>query len=157
MREYLVYLAGPITGLTYNGCTEWRAQVRDTVPAHIKTLSPLRGKQRLREITNGGPILDNYPDNPLTTAKGITTRDQNDVRRSDAILVNLLGTKTVSIGTVMEIAWAKAYNVPVILVMEKQGNLHDHSMINESIGYRVETLEHGIEIMKVLLSPDQLL
>lgn len=157
MKTYLVYLAGPITGLTFGGCTEWRKQVRDLMPNYIQTLSPLRGKQRLEEISKSGPILDCYEDNPLTTSKGITTRDFNDVKRADAILVNMLGAKTVSIGTVMEIAWAKAFSVPIVLVMEKEGNLHDHSMIRESIGFRTETIEEGIDLLKIILSPDQFL
>lgn len=99
MSNLLVYLAGPITGLTWGESTDWREYVKN----YISTLSPLRGKQRLREIAGNIPIMDSYEDHPLTTAKGINTRDYNDVKRADAIFVNFLGAKKVSIGTVMEI------------------------------------------------------
>jgi nucleoside 2-deoxyribosyltransferase len=67
------------------------------------------------------------------------------------VFINLLGTKKVSIGTVMEIAWADANRIPIVLVMEKEGNLHDHAMINECVGFRVSTIREGIEIAKAIL------
>lgn len=150
---HLVYLAGPITGCTYAECTDWRTVVRDAVPSHIQTISPMRGKQRLKEISSGSKILMSYEDNPLTSVKGINTRDYNDVKRSAAVFVNFTGAERISVGTVMEIAWAKAFSIPTICVMEKD-NMHHHSMLDYACGYVVETLEEGIEILKVLLGND---
>jgi nucleoside 2-deoxyribosyltransferase len=157
MKDQLVYLAGSITGLTYGESTDWRGYVRDNVAPGIRTLSPLRGKQYLEERSSkdGGKILDSYEDYALSCQKGINTRDHWDCSRCDAIFVNLLGAKTVSIGTVMEIAWGFAYRKPIILVMEEKGNLHDHSMIRESIGFRAKTLESGIELLNAILLPDK--
>lgn len=152
--KFLVYLAGPITGLTYDGCTEWRDNVRDMVDESILTMSPMRGKQYLREKTKDGFVGDHYDDEVLATVKGINTRDYNDVRRADAILVNFLGAKTVSIGTVMEIAWARAFNVPVVCVME-EGNIHQHGMLNYACGYIVDNLEQGIAVLEAILLPDK--
>lgn len=149
----LVYLAGPITGLTYDGCTEWRSQVKHDLPYYIQTISPMRGKQRLEEIANGGPILDSYKDNPLSSDKGINARDYWDVRRCDAVFVNLLGATKVSIGTVMEIAWARAFNKPVVCVMEKD-NIHSHSMLNYACGFQVEDLQSGLDILSSILGTD---
>lgn len=73
--DNLVYLAGPITGLTYNGCTEWREVVREKVSPYINTISPMRGKQRLKEISNGDVIKDCYDYDYLASYKGINTRD----------------------------------------------------------------------------------
>lgn len=154
MREFLVYLAGGISGLTFNEAVEWRRKVRDAVPSNIKTLSPMRGKQRLEEMTDGKAILDTYEENPLTSYKGINQRDYFDVKRSDAIFVNVLGAKTVSIGTVMEVAWARAFEIPVILVMEP-GNIHTHSMFTFPCGFIVDTLEKGIEVLKCIIGPDE--
>ena len=42
---HTVYLAGPITGLTYDGATDWRhAVAADLNSVGIKGLSPMRGK-----------------------------------------------------------------------------------------------------------------
>jgi len=150
----LVYLGGPITGLTYDGCTEWREQVMEEVGEEINTISPMRGKQRLKEIANGDVIKDCYDYDILASYKGINTRDYWDVQRCDIVFVNFLGATKVSIGTVMEIAWARAFDKPVICVMEDD-NIHKHSMLTYACGYIVNNLETGIVILKALLKTDR--
>jgi hypothetical protein len=152
----LVYLAGPITGLTFGEATDWRDEVRRKLPRHIKTLSPMRGKQYLEQRSSfDGKIMDSYAEYPLSSARGINTRDHWDCTRATAVFVNLLGAKTVSIGTVMEIAWAYTNGVPCIMVIEDTGNIHEHSMIRESVGFRVNSLDMGIEVLISLLSTDE--
>lgn len=152
-EKFLVYLAGPITGLSYDGCTEWRTWVKENIDEEILTLSPMRGKQYIKERSENGVVDMSYEDTHLSSAKGINTRDYNDVRRADAIFVNFLGAKIVSIGTVMEIAWARAFSIPVVCVMEKD-NIHSHSMLNYACGIITETLEEGILNLEALLLPD---
>ena len=148
--KYLAYLAGPITGCSYEGATDWRDQIIKLLPSEIVGLSPLRGKFYL----NGLPrIKDSYEDIALSAGRGIMTRDFNDCRRADVIIVNMLGAKTVSIGTVMEIAWGKAFNVPIVMIIEDKDNLHDHAMVRECIGFRVTTIEEAVNIASVLLLP----
>jgi len=147
---YTVYLAGPITGLSHDDAVDWRDEVIRQLPVEIEGLSPLRGKTYLAGVES---IAHSYPDLPLSSPRGIMTRDFNDVRRCDALLVNFLGTKTVSIGTVMEVAWAFAFRIPVIAVMEPSGNLHEHPMIAEAIGFRVASLDEAVDILEVLLMP----
>lgn len=149
MNNY-VYLAGPISGESYSGATNWRSIVKNSVPPWIRTLSPLRAKDYLKEETN---IKDNYSEHPMSTGKGINTRDMNDVKRSSALLVNLLGSKTVSIGTVMEVAWAKAFDIPVICVMEKE-SFYSHSMFLHACGFVVNTLKEAIDILVYTLGDD---
>lgn len=149
MSKPKVYLAGPISGLSYAGSVDWRQQAIDELSPDIIGLSPMRRKQYLASETTIG---DSHENHVLSCSRGITTRDQFDCTRSDAVLVNLLGSQRVSIGTVMEIAWADANRIPVILVMEETGNIHDHAMIRECIGFRVSTLEQGIGVAKALLS-----
>jgi len=152
----LVYLAGPITGLSFGDATNWRDYVRYKLPKHIKTLSPLRGKQYLEQRSSfDGKIMDSYEEYPLASSRGINTRDHWDCTRATVVFVNLLGAKTVSIGTVMEIAWAYTNGVPCILVMEESGNIHEHSMIRESVGFRVDSVDKGIEVLIGLLSTDE--
>lgn len=147
----LVYLAGPITGLTYNGTTEWRQQAIDYLKNFgIQGLSPMRHKDYLLHETTIG---DAYEDTVLSSQRGIYARDKFDCHRADAVLVNLLGAKRVSIGTVMEIAWAAANDTPVILVIEKEGNIHEHSMIREACPFRVETLDEALSVLVALLAP----
>lgn len=146
--NYLVYLAGPITGISYGECTDWRTYADTLLSPGIIGVSPMRAKEYLaREAA----ITHSYEDTVLSCAKGITTRDRMDVRRADLVLVNLVGAKTVSIGTVMEIAWADAYRVPVVVAMEPTGNLHEHPMIKECTGFRVASLEEACRIASSIL------
>lgn len=153
-----VYLAGPITGLKYGHATEWREQVSKVLRDYgVQPLSPLRGKDYLANLG----VLDNAGDMqksayalnkawPLSSPKGINLRDHNDVRTSDAVLVNLLDFDKVSIGTVMEIAWAYAYRVPTVVVME-ENNVHRHAMINETAGLIVDDLEMGVKCLLTIV------
>jgi len=149
----IVYMAGPITGLSYSGSTNWRILFKNLLKSTedlLVGLSPLRAKDYLAEELE---IKDHYAEHPLSSQRGITTRDRNDVMNCDLLLVNLLGAKTVSIGTVMEIAWADMLRKPIVLVIEKEGNLHDHAMIREVTGYRVESLADALPIIKAILLP----
>ncbi len=151
-RDFLVYLAGPITGLTYSEGQDWRDYVAQNLPQEIRAISPLRAKSvRLACV---GVIEDTYEDNPLTSTVGITTRDRQDCTRADALLVNLLGAERVSVGTCMEFGWADAHRIPIVLVMEKSGNPHEHAMIRGVTGYRVETLDQGIAVLEAVLMPE---
>ena len=148
-----VYLAGPITGTSFKDSTDWRDRFKNILHREypeIGIFSPLRGKDYLKQEM---AIKSEYEDIPLSSARGITTRDYNDVKTSNLIVVNVLGHTKVSIGTVMEVAWAKSFSIPVILIMEKSGNVHDHPMINECIGYRVDSIEKAISLTKVILLP----
>ena len=154
--EFLIYTAGPITGLTYIGATDWREYVESRMPDHILTMSPMRGKQRL-ELEKEEVIKDSYENNPLTSEKGISARDFNDVQRADLLLVNFLGAERPSLGTAMEIAWAKVLNIPIVMVIDKEGNPHDHAMIRNACGFIVHDLDHAIDIVITVLSPDKML
>lgn len=140
----LVYLAGPITGCSYGGCTDWRNDSINRLALHgITGLNPMRAKEYLKAEK---AITGSYEDKVMSCARGIITRDRFDTFRSDVLIVNFLGAKKVSIGTVMEVAWADSNRTPIIVVMEKEGNPHDHPMVNEATGFRVETLDEAISV-----------
>lgn len=142
-----VYLAGPIAGLSWTATKTWRAEARDELAKYgILGLDPLRGKEYLADMAEM-PMEADYA---LSTAHAITVRDRWDCTRSDAVLVNLIGADKVSIGTVMEIAWADSVRHPSIVAMEP-GNVHDHPMIREAAGIVVPTLEEALSIIVGLL------
>jgi nucleoside 2-deoxyribosyltransferase len=152
-----VYLAGPITGLTYDDGQDWRefakAQLDD---AGINAFSPLRAKQHLRALG----VLDNAgkPDskyiglNALSEPSGITTRDRFDCMGRDLVLVNFLGATQVSIGTCIELGWADAARRPIVIAMEED-NIHRHAMANQVAGFIVPTLEDALTVCKAVLLP----
>ena len=142
-----VYLAGPITGLDFKGCTDWREYAAERLAPEIEAFSPMRQKHFL---ARQGKLEGAYDTHPLSTAKGITTRDRYDCTSCTVILMNLLGAERVSIGTMIEVGYAAVARRPIVLVMEP-GNLHEHPMLAEEAGYRVQTLDEGIAIVRSIL------
>lgn len=147
--KHCVYLAGPISGCTYEGAQDWRDLVANALDSErIETLTPMRGKQFLKEE---GVITSAAYGNVIATSKGVTRRDFFDCTRASCVFVNLLGAKRVSIGTVMEIAWAFQARIPTVVLMEK-GNIHEHIMIEEACHYVVDSLDKGVALVKFLLN-----
>lgn len=147
--EFLVYLVGPITGISYGESTDWRSYAASRLPNNIQALSPLRGQA---DLAKEKVIKASYEDNPRSSQKGIACQNRFDVARADVILANFLGAKKVSIGSVMEIAWAAHQGKPVVVVMEPD-NLHQHPLIRESAGYLVDNLDMAIRIVNEILTP----
>jgi nucleoside 2-deoxyribosyltransferase len=153
-RDFLVYLSGPITGLTYDASQDWRDYVAKNLPQEIRSLSPLRA---VRDALGHAGALSSSVEgsHPLASARGLTVADRFDCMRADVVLVNFLGCEgRVSIGTCMELGWADAARIPIILVMESSGNVHDHAMVREVSGFRVETLDAGMDLLESILIPE---
>jgi nucleoside 2-deoxyribosyltransferase len=143
-----VYLAGPITGESYGGATDWRETVSmRLLQAGIVGLSPMRGKQYLQDVVD---IADSYPAHIMSTEKAIVTRDTFDVQRCDAVLVNLLGAKRVSIGTMIEVGLAYAQRKPIVVVMEPD-NIHQHAFVRQMAGYVLDNLDDAVRVTITLL------
>ena len=155
-----VYLAGPITGLSYHAARNtWREEFSTLLPEHIHPVSPMRAKEFLsnEQVLAGDP--DMYPEHALATPSGIVTRDRNDISNCDAMVACFLGAKQrVSIGTCLEFGWADAYRKPIVMVVEAangegQDNVHLHAFLTEVSGYRVTTIEEAAHIVTHLLTP----
>lgn len=151
-----VYLAGPITSLSYRGATEWRhgfyEELKTETDGKIIGINPMRGKEYLSHLSVINAMGNELYGN-LSGGKAIVTRDHWDVYRSDVILVNLLGANNISIGTMFEVAWAHAYKKPIILVIEDgQENIHSHDMLFELCGYRCSSLEDAKFIIKAIFN-----
>jgi nucleoside 2-deoxyribosyltransferase len=127
---------------------------------NVRFYSPLRGKDYLRSQES---IKDSYNEHKFSTAKSIMLRDHYDVETSDAVIVNLIGATRVSIGTVMEIAWAYAYRKPVICIIEEpekqetgfassSGNIHEHAMLNEAIWWRAKNIDEALDALNCLFN-----
>jgi len=148
-----VYLAGPITGLSFNESEGWRDEFKELVKrspvlTRVDLFSPLRAKHYLRGETN---IAGQYEGTALSSQKGIMGRDRWDIFTADALVIDFTGAKKVSIGTVMEIAWANARGIPVIAVLDE---LHgNHPMIKEAVTFPVKDLNEALYVLEALFVP----
>jgi len=148
MRD-IVFLSGPITDCSYVGCTDWRERFEEELTNETtQALSPMRGKTYLEGLDK---IAPDYPGHVMSCQRGIMVRDHFDTKRCTLMVVNLLGADKVSIGTVMEMSWGWDNGVPIICIMEDEGNPHDHPMIREAIGFRVKTEDEALHVVRTIL------
>lgn len=162
-----VYLAGPITGLSYVDARKgWRADFAALMPEHVHCLSPMRAKEFLEgeENLDGSPSM--YPDHLLASPSGIVTRDRNDVRTSDTVVFNFLGADKASVGSCIELGWGDAFRKPMVMIVENEGivhpacdgfdsiiNPHWHCMATEIAGYVTPSLKEAAHVVAHLLTP----
>jgi nucleoside 2-deoxyribosyltransferase len=103
-----------MNGLTYEQIQGWKKVVFAGLP--VEVLDPMRGKDvlALRKTIQAWEI---YP-GVLYSAEAIVTRDRNDVKRADAV-VAYFHEGDNSLGMCVEIGWANAWNIPVLVLFEK--------------------------------------
>ena len=155
MNNPKVYLAGAIAGLQFDSATDWRLQAKHALRERgIEALDPMRAKDALSSRGRISTDFRNYEAcGPFFTSRGIMMRDFNDVKMSDAAIVNLLGLTKVSAGSVMELGWYYALQKPAVVVIEREGNPHDnHPMIHEAMRFRVSTLDDAIDAVATVLN-----
>ncbi len=129
-RDIMVYLAGPMTGMTIEHVTTWRRKAEDKLAeAGFVVLDPARGLMFLKpeEV-----VKDAYEDEFTENKHVVFERDKFDSTRAEILLVNLKHASRVSIGTMMEIAWAHLCGRFIITVIEKEGNPNMHAFVREA-------------------------
>lgn len=144
------YLCGPMSGQTMNQCSTWRTKAVEELWDYYECLSPLRGK----EFIPADQVLDPFTNTQnevgsvMIGAKGILSRDTWDVSRCDVILAVFEDTDRVSIGSVMEIAFAHAYRKPIVAVLDDR---HRHPFTVEAITHLCPDLDTALEVMRRLV------
>jgi nucleoside 2-deoxyribosyltransferase len=151
----LVYLCGPIAGLTYDEAARgWREYVQRILMPHINVLSPMRDKEFLAD--DDGLLISSeagaYEHEPLASDRAITARDRFDVMRCDLVIANLREATKPSLGSMIELGWADAWRKPIITVMGAS-NCHWHPMVKELSSFIVHGLTDAVEIANSLLRP----
>lgn len=138
-----VYLAGPITGQTFDEAADWREAFLDQLfSVGLMGLSPMRGLEKFRVP---GPLPSTFDE-----GKAAMLRDLYDIRRSDAVVVNLLGAERVSVGTMCELGYAYALGKFIVVVMNDVNPWHDHLFVHEMASQVVPTLDDALDVLAVL-------
>lgn len=154
MSRPSVYLAGPIKGLNYEDATGWREHAKAELESvGIDAFSPMRAKKYLENDKAIDSSDSNYSMYPLSVPPAVVCRDFNDCTKRDALIVYLRNAKAVSIGTMFEVAWAYQARIPIILVMEKTGNPHEHMFVRQCANFQVEYIVDALTIAKAILLP----
>jgi nucleoside 2-deoxyribosyltransferase len=69
--------------------------------------------------------------NTIASNHGIFERDRWMVQQCDILYLDLTGTERVSIGCMMELAWAAILGKYAVVVMNKE-NIHRHAFVVEA-------------------------
>lgn len=141
-----IYLAGPISGLSYDEVVNRIEEITEQLSHHI-ILSPMTGKEYLRTELS---LKSHDYSNPISTNHAIFNRDMWMVEQSDIVFADLtLGKDRVSIGTVMELAWASILRKHIIVIMNDK-NIHYHAFVIEAADIIFDNLNDALIYLKKL-------
>ena len=154
-----IYAAGPITGQSYHGATDWYDALRQGIP-EAEIVVPMRGKDWAKRVKKfkSGQYKEDFRLTPLNAAvssdNGIFSRDMWDVRRADLLFANLGDTEKVSIGTVCEIT-AACIHGNLSVVVAKKGGVHDHPFVRQAAWVFVYDFDDGITAARIALNLEE--
>ena len=141
--DLLVYLAGPMTGQTFEEATAWREWATEALwDEGFTVLDPSRGLMFLKPES---VVKDAYADTTTENKHVVFVRDRFDSTRADILLMNLIGADRVSIGSMMELAWSHLSGKFPVVVMEKEGNPHQHAFVREATGIVLHDLGDAVD------------
>jgi nucleoside 2-deoxyribosyltransferase len=145
MSSKSIYLAGAIAGCDKGEANDWRDDVRAKLAQHgIIGISPLRCEPMV-----GKRYELNYEDPKFGTKQAIAAKNELDVRTCDLTLVYLpkaLNDRRPSYGTIIELAWARILNKPVILVTDDP-YLINHPLTSYCARWILPTLDDAMEVI----------
>ncbi len=151
MSNLKIYCVHPISGMSADEVWSYYKRIQDVLDAHYDVFIPMFGKNSLR--TEMKFRAEGYKDNPLTSNHAIFERDRWMVTQADIILANLTGAKIVSIGSVMELAWASMLGKYVVLIMEEE-NIHRHAFVLEAADVIYTKEEDALDYLQKLAHKD---
>jgi len=131
MSNFIIYLAGYISGKKLKECIEWRKYLRTYYASKgwsIVWLDPLKGLTA-RDIE----------------PHAIVHRDYNSVKKANLIVANLntFGQERPSVGTFCELAWAWEQKKPIVIITEKEYYIK-HPFINYFASWIVKNVEEVV-------------
>lgn len=145
--EMKIYLAHPVSGYSYEKVAEYfRETAKRLKSIGYGVFYPLIDKGVLRNELKYR--AEGYQ-NPLSTNHAVIERDRWMVQLSDIVFVYLKGVKDVSIGCMMELAWAHLLGKHTIVVMEKE-NIHNHAFVLEAADIVFENFEEAMFYLEKL-------
>jgi nucleoside 2-deoxyribosyltransferase len=148
-----VYLAGPISHLSYDEAMSRRAELIEPLRAAQVTYgirfairSPMRGKMFLAHVR--GPLKPGGYRQAMSTDSAIVGRDETDVRVCEVMIADFLGAPEKSIGTCVEFGLCLAWHKFVIMIIEEgKLNPHDHGFLRRIAHCIVRTREEAVKAL----------
>ena len=146
-----IYLVHPISGLSADVVFEYYKDTEAKLTEMgYDVLTAMYGKSYLRcekEFRASGYKM------PCTTNHAIYQRDHWMTEQADIIYANFLRAKQVSVGSMMELAWASHMRKHVIVTMQDD-NVHAHAFVYEAASIVYQTHEDAMNYLKMLIKKD---
>jgi nucleoside 2-deoxyribosyltransferase len=144
-----VYLACQITGRTYDEVTAYLEETAEKLRYFgYEVLNPLTGKDHLR--TGERPLEPSGYTHYASTDHAIYERDQWMVRQADVVFVNLTGMTRVSIGMMMELAWASLMGKLTVVALGPEDTVYRHAFVHEAADVVCATAYEAIKYLAKL-------
>lgn len=145
-----IYLAGPMSGLSWRESLEWRWLVEDKLHSQWRIINPVR-QQRGQDLDVPIEVQQQGQNDLLLqhTATGVTAQDEFYIDQSDWLLCYFLNAPKVSIGTVWEMGYAWGTGKKILTVLEK-GSQHDHPFVRRRSHIFTPNLDEAIEFFQAI-------
>lgn len=147
MSKGIVYLIGPIGGLSYEQATTWRKEARTELePMGWTILDPMSGKECLKDEKDIGVGLNNAK----SVENGyIFHSDLLRLNKADIMLANWsIPSHRPPIGTMFEYGYAFAKDKTIITVSTDDYFIHHPFVVASSI--IVSTLDEAYELLAAM-------
>lgn len=139
-----IYLAGSISGQSSGDVVKYFEDTKELLAGWgYEVFHPMTAKGYLR--TEIKFKASGY-DFPPSTNHAIIERDRWMVTTADIIYCNLIMAKGVSIGSMMELAWAHQLGKHSIVSMQSD-NIHRHAFVLEAADIVYETHKDAMEYL----------
>lgn len=137
-----VYLSGPISGSPDDAIVGWRQRVGQLLPQDVELFDPTASPY---DASSAYLVPESDSEKLARLAHGrlVVDRNKHLIQSSDVVLANFLQADHASIGSIGELFWANAFRVPIVVVREPSGNVHDHAMLNAIASVVTHSLEDG--------------
>lgn len=135
-----IYLVHPISGLSADDVFDYYVKTKARLQDLYDVLTPMYGKKFLR--CEKEFKAHDYK-HPCTTNHAIFNRDKWMVQQSDIIYANFEKAQGISIGSMMELAWASMLGKHVVVTMP-ENNIHAHAFVFEAASVIYNTHEEAM-------------
>lgn len=145
-KPYSVYLAGPISGLSYAFVTSWRYEAAKMLMAiGLEAVDPLRyiSEEDFYALETFG--RDKYG----RDLNLFLERDLKDIMECQAIMINLNGVSKHSVGTLIELGYATAHKKLVVLVRDYEARMKlAHPWFDPLAAIQAESVELAVRALE---------
>jgi len=146
--EFTAYCARPISGREHEDVVDYYRRIGCRLSAAgIRILTPTCGKGYVSNDSKWSKQAAKC----VCTDHAIKERDKWMVQNSNIIFVNLVGAVKVSIGSVMELAWADMLNVHSVVALDEP-NVHQHPFVVDCADIIFPTEEEALFYLEKLAS-----